>query len=329
MINDIHPYSFYSYRFCDGLVKSRIFLPLISKAAINSDSFENNNFGLLKSDSLSDNLLLEYWLALELMHRGFIEKIYPLLIGRRVTSLNGEDYYTNFFEDGIQSLMTHPVVVGEVESRLEQHLDRLCLGTPFLLSQSVGNILSGILKNQGRLIEGDCNNAFELVPDDVTKMKQRILLTQSESHERHISSDRERINRILNDLGSRSVRQTPKQSPRAVEIESVMANAPASESPRSEEVEVESPSTEIPLENMIIDEDGGQILMKSGKTWHQRLRQLVSDSDKKDDNDELPNDSMSPGSSSSRKSPDSKKSNHSPTASVIRKFFSPREKVRS
>ncbi len=51
--------------FCDGLVKSRIFLPLLSKGVL-------SNFEKLRADSYCDNVLLEYNLALELRERGLI-----------------------------------------------------------------------------------------------------------------------------------------------------------------------------------------------------------------------------------------------------------------
>ena len=176
----IHLY-LYILRFCDGLVKSRIFLPIISKDAINSDTEPMYNFQNLTPDSKCDNVLLEYWLALELMHRGFIDKIYPIMIGGRspCDDQGIPTYsYANFFQDGGQPVLSPrgPVIVASVERLIEYHLDRLCLGSTILHSLSVSKILSSILKNQGRLIEGVATTAFDLIPDDVIKMKQRTVL---------------------------------------------------------------------------------------------------------------------------------------------------------
>eukprot|EP01037_Dinobryon_pediforme_P034773 gene34773-40845_t len=63
--------------FCDGLVKSLIFLPLLSREAINSSSVEKQNFSLLSKSSNCDNVLLEHRLALELCERGVVVSIYP------------------------------------------------------------------------------------------------------------------------------------------------------------------------------------------------------------------------------------------------------------
>lgn len=56
--------------FCDGLIKSSIFIPIISRHAINHPTIESQNFRMLKDTSPCDNVLLEYQLSLDLKQRG-------------------------------------------------------------------------------------------------------------------------------------------------------------------------------------------------------------------------------------------------------------------
>jgi hypothetical protein len=67
--------------FCEGLVDSSIFVPLLSQSAINHPDKEWQNFSKLQEDSRCDNVLLEHRVALELVDIGLIDKILPILIG--------------------------------------------------------------------------------------------------------------------------------------------------------------------------------------------------------------------------------------------------------
>eukprot|EP01030_Chromulinospumella_sphaerica_P034287 gene34287-biopygen5045 len=61
--------------FCNGLVKSRIFVPFLSKNAL-------ANFSTLETSTPKcDNVLLEHRLALELKEMGLIESIFPIVLG--------------------------------------------------------------------------------------------------------------------------------------------------------------------------------------------------------------------------------------------------------
>ena len=64
--------------FCNGLIKSKSFVPLLSRNAIKNPSNFNMNFEKLTETSRCDNVYLEYRLALELREMGFLEKIYPV-----------------------------------------------------------------------------------------------------------------------------------------------------------------------------------------------------------------------------------------------------------
>jgi hypothetical protein len=152
--------------FCDGLVKSLVFLPILSREAINSPSVEKQNFTLLSRSSNCDNVLLEHRLALELVERGILESVYPVLIGDLVTDMNKE-LYTDYFLTDCHPQCTNHVVVDSVEIALQDHLNRLCFGTPLLEDMTVPTILDRIVKNQGCLVEGPADKAFETAIDDV------------------------------------------------------------------------------------------------------------------------------------------------------------------
>ena len=161
--------------FCDGLIKSKIFIPIISKFAINHPTIDAQNFTTLQENSSCDNVLLEYWLALELHRRGFIDRIYPLLIGQKVKGFStGIEEYNNFFDEGGYPDIQGEVIVASVERLLTDHLDRLCLGTPLYFGFSVSHILKKLLKNQGKVVEGDCSEAFNTIQEDVAKMVSKI-----------------------------------------------------------------------------------------------------------------------------------------------------------
>ena len=83
--------------FCDGLLKSRIFLPILSRGAINHPDKSWQNFSQLTAESNCDNVLLEHLLSLELQTRGLVERIYPVMIG----DLSGDPgIYANYFGSG-------------------------------------------------------------------------------------------------------------------------------------------------------------------------------------------------------------------------------------
>ena len=72
--------------FCEGLIKSRCFVALLSHGAIHHPSNPRQNFLQLTADSGCDNVLLEHRLALELRQRGLVEKIYPVMVGEVETT---------------------------------------------------------------------------------------------------------------------------------------------------------------------------------------------------------------------------------------------------
>ena len=156
--------------FCNGLAQSKIFLPIISRGAINQANNEKQNFSLLTKASPCDNVLLEYQLALELLSRGLLSNLYPVLVGDMRA---GTDEYGDYFADGgpPNSVDT---VVDSVESQLSEHLSNLCLGTPLLDKMTVKKVMFEINRHQGCVLKGTFSSASKVLLKDVKEMIHSI-----------------------------------------------------------------------------------------------------------------------------------------------------------
>lgn len=203
--------------FCNGVISSTSFVCIISKNAINMPNNNRQNFTLLEENSPCDNVLLEMRLALELREMGFIRYIYPILVGNvidvdtslsslpqtQTPSVNGlsvQDQlqitfsnYSNYFKDSCYPTFTASptpsrtvayggTVVSAVESKLQEHLERLGLGTPLFTSPediATSNVLSHVLANQGGFIEGLGENSFNKVVGDICQMITLKLFTNN------------------------------------------------------------------------------------------------------------------------------------------------------
>ena len=154
--------------FCNGLAKSRAFVPLLSREAIKHPTIDNQNFEKLTQDSRCDNVFLEHRLALELRAMGLIEKIYPVMIGDKQ---GGQ--YSAYFQSGC-----HPsapdVYVESVEAKVREHLDRQGLGAPIESNVTVKKVLSSIMSNQGGFIEGMDEVAFVNVINTILDMLRHV-----------------------------------------------------------------------------------------------------------------------------------------------------------
>ena len=131
--------------FCDGLIKSRCFVPVISRAGIKTQ-FEN-----LRDTSECDNVLLEHRFALELNARGLMERIFPLFVGE-LDAATGERGH--FFRSGCNLEPLSTAVVASVEDKLLRHLDRQALGMPFTEDKSVREVWLGVTSNLGGFVVG-------------------------------------------------------------------------------------------------------------------------------------------------------------------------------
>lgn len=98
-----------------GIMDSSIFLPLISREAINS-SKTFQNFTHLVETSRADQLLTDYRLAMEFKKRGMISNISPVFIGDRDEKMKGFVYKKYNFtplrdEEGKEiTSSNHPIV---------------------------------------------------------------------------------------------------------------------------------------------------------------------------------------------------------------------------
>jgi hypothetical protein len=115
--------------FCDGLVQSRVFIPLLSEAALYKGDKKNKaNVSLLKADSDCDNVVLEHAMVLELKQRKLIERVVPVLM-----------------DAGVSAERAASVAVCAINDKLASHLQREGLGAPEKPPRNVKEVLSAIL----------------------------------------------------------------------------------------------------------------------------------------------------------------------------------------
>lgn len=164
--------------FCAGLLTSRTFVCLMSRHAINHPDVESQNFSMLKPDSRCDNVFLEYRLALELRGLGFIEKVFPVMIGDTLppepaaepaAEPSTNTVYGKFFATGCCPRAAD-VVVAAVEAKLLLHMDNQALGSPLEVSRTVSAVLGDITACQGAFVEGDGESAFRTVAQSIINM---------------------------------------------------------------------------------------------------------------------------------------------------------------
>jgi len=122
---ELHKGREWEKEFCEGLVCSHVFVPLLSQAATKNPKNERANFEKLREDSDCDNVLLEYRLALELKDRGYVKSILPLLIGQC-----NDGVFDRFSFAQLPS-ESPKVAVRALEMKLVEHLNNHCLGTPY------------------------------------------------------------------------------------------------------------------------------------------------------------------------------------------------------
>jgi serine/threonine protein kinase/ankyrin repeat protein len=157
--------------FCNGLVQSRAFVPLLSRGALRS-------LPTLNAHSLCDSVLLEYRLAQEFREMGLLDHIFPVFIGDTLTTTPQE--YSHYFSSGC-----HPVfnasseegeigdcdqVVNSVEQQVSQHFNRLSLGAPLFNDVTIQDVLRFITKNQGFFIRGSFEDCFSRCAETISKM---------------------------------------------------------------------------------------------------------------------------------------------------------------
>jgi serine/threonine protein kinase len=182
--------------FCDGLVNSKIFLPVISRNAL-ADPVENRrNFAKLTPES-NDNVLLEHWMALDFHKRGLISKIFPVYLGDRV----GESF-GHYFETGCTPATENCTVVARpVQDKLISQSNRLGLGPPLLRFQPVRDIVANIQTHGGFIAEGERADEFmklrhglvETLDDMVESTKRRPTVREGSQWRESAFQDRQTV----------------------------------------------------------------------------------------------------------------------------------------
>ena len=150
--------------FCEGLVKSRGFVALLSRAGL-------QNFESLKESSSCDNVLLEYRLAAELISFNLIDFVFPIMIGD--SSGDSADpracIYTNFYKSGCGPNCPD-IVVKSVEEKLCEHLNNQGLGAPIVPNPTVKGIFQSYSKYQGGFIQDVGGEAFASAVESINNM---------------------------------------------------------------------------------------------------------------------------------------------------------------
>ena len=152
--------------FCEGLVSSRAFVPLLSCDAINHPDKDWQNFSKLTSDSKCDNVFLEHRLAVELQGLGLTEKIFPVFIGN-LDATTSE--YSHYFGSGCHPLLSE-VTVKSVEEKLRHHMESQALGTPIVPDRTVKSVVDVITACQGAFIVGPADATFAAAAASIAKM---------------------------------------------------------------------------------------------------------------------------------------------------------------
>jgi serine/threonine protein kinase len=150
--------------FCHGLIQSKHFIPIISRRSIQKQfsSFHGNEISI-------DNVLLEFYLALELKERKLISRICPIFIGDYDEN---EQYFSDYFASNCLPNCPN-VVIKALEKKVTSILEEYCLGTPMLTNNTVANILKLIISNQGIKVAGK-GKFGDFVPMIVKQLNQMM-----------------------------------------------------------------------------------------------------------------------------------------------------------
>ena len=162
--------------FCEGLVSSRAFVPLLSRDAINHPDKDWQNFSKLTADQPNcDNVFLEHRLAVELQGLGLIEKMFPVFIGNLDTTTSE---YSHYFGSGCHPALPD-IMIKSVEEKLRHHMESQALGTPLEPDRTVKSVVGAITACQGAFIVGPADATFAEAAASIAKMLTDAPVTQS------------------------------------------------------------------------------------------------------------------------------------------------------
>ena len=168
--------------FCEGLVSSRAFVPLLSRDAINHPDKPWQNFSKLTPDSNCDNVFLEHRLAVELQGLGLIEKMFPVFIGN-LDATTSE--YSHYFGSGCHPSLPD-TAIKSVEEKLRHHMESQALGTPLEPDRTVKSVVGAITACQGAFIVGPAEATFADAATSIVKMLTDVPVTQSPRGGTHV-----------------------------------------------------------------------------------------------------------------------------------------------
>ena len=170
--------------FCEGLVSSRAFVPLLSRDATNHPSIDCQNFSKLMVDQPNcDNVFLEHRLAVELQGLGLIEKIFPVFIGN-LDATTSE--YSHYFGSGCHPSLSE-ITVKAVEEKLRYHMESQALGTPIVPDRTVKSVLDVITACQGAFIVGPADATFAAAAASIAKMLTDVPVVQPPQGGTHVN----------------------------------------------------------------------------------------------------------------------------------------------
>ena len=122
--------------FCDGLVQSRVLVPVLSEAALYSGN-KRGDLSLLTAESACDNVVLEHAMALELRRRELLEGVLPVRMDGKVSAARVAD-----------------VCVRAIDAKLAAHLAREGLGAPLEPHRTARATVQAILDGDGPPVDG-------------------------------------------------------------------------------------------------------------------------------------------------------------------------------
>lgn len=163
--------------FCSAMAASRIFIPLISRGAMNAtdgasgEPIASRHWASLAPGSLCDNVLLEWRLAVELREQGMLEAMCPVMIGDR----DGEGAYGNFFQQGCAPVVPD-IAVSAVEVVLREQVEALGMGMPLTDGDSatVRATWGTVTSHQGLILQGAPGAALSRAVDVVVACHQAL-----------------------------------------------------------------------------------------------------------------------------------------------------------
>jgi hypothetical protein len=153
----------------EGMINSHIFVPIISRYAINHADNVRQNFSKLKSDSW-DTLLFSFWMALELESRGIIQLIFPILIDE--IESNGD--VRPFCYRSSYPMFNDSIVIDKVGQKVSRLLNDAGLGRSRMANFPVKLILEAIVSRPGHSLKGNLEQELKLTVNELCAARDLI-----------------------------------------------------------------------------------------------------------------------------------------------------------